>query len=92
MDWKDNIIECNVWCYEEDSEEKEKLGLEIGGTWLPMMVDLSLAMIVKSAGLHNKFPELNGTGVIYMCDADGFVTDIPYEKLKLMFEVVKKKK
>lgn len=90
MDWKDNIVECNVWCYEEGSDEQEKLGLEPKGVWLPMIMDLSSAVMVKSAGLSEKFPELNNVGIVYVFSIDGFVTDIPYEKLKLMFEMVKK--
>lgn len=92
MDWNSNIVECNVWSYEDGADEDEKLGLDSKGIWLPMTLDLSTAVMVKSAGISAKFPEINKMGVVYIYSSDGLVTDIPYEKLKLMFEVVKKKK
>ena len=87
MNWDNNIIECNIWCY-KDPEAEEKLDIDMGGLWLAGMLDLEKACFVKTVGEDTKYEEIKHKGVIYYDSTTGVVTDIDYEDLKIMFDKV----
>jgi hypothetical protein len=68
------ILECNVWCSEND--QAKDLGLPDGDCWLPISINVRDIMTIKLAGANDFLGEDKAT--IYIPGAT-FIVDITYK-------------
>jgi len=67
------ILECNVWCSEND--QNRDLGLPDGDCWMPIAIDLIEVKTIKEAGRDDFIGDCRAT--LYL-SGEHFIIDLSY--------------
>jgi hypothetical protein len=71
------ILECNVWCSEDD--KSRELGLPDGDVWMPISIRVEAIITVKLAGPNDFIGENKAT--IYISGHQYFIVDKTYDEV-----------
>jgi len=75
------MIECNVWCSEDD--HAEEMGMPSGDCWMPMIIKLGSISAIKEAGGNDFIGE--GKCTVFVHDRS-FIIDRTYKEIAEMFK------